>query len=312
MKSRTKMVLLGMGMIALLPILSACGKVQTTTAQCAVLIHNGYFDSRHVEAVVLPGQRHSKNNVQVHYLYCNARNYIVGPNGDLTSPIQAKTAADATGDGTPVDVELTAYFTTNENTDAIKAFLPFCEKYNCFSPKDNTNNTQLDKSSSSGWNNMLAENFPNAIKRSTQEAMLQFPTNIWNDTSQWPKVADAIQADFSQQILTQTESTVHFFCGQGASATTCPPVRFSIESIQPTDPKIRQIYNQQVEQQQEQELAVQQGKTNAAVLAAAKQEYGSLANYFLGLQDTIAKCQNNAQCIVSIGGTTQPSVNVGK
>lgn len=307
---------MGMGAIALLPVLSSCSNVQTTTAQCAVLIHNGYFDARHVEAILLPGQRHNSNNVTTHYIYCNARNYIVGANGDdpNTKFISAKTAPDPhTGDGTPVDVRLTAYFTTNENSTAIKEFLPFCEKYNCFSPKDNTSNDQLDRSSAPGWENMLNENFPNAITRSVQQAMLQFQPAVWNDTSKWPKVADAISTAFNAQILTQTESTTHFFCGQGASATSCPPVRFSIEHIDPTDPQIRATYNQQVEQQQLQALAREQGKTNAAQLKAAKKKYGPLANYYLGLQDTIAACKTSAtQCIVSLGQNATPTVNAGK
>lgn len=283
--------------------LAACSNVKTYSSQCAYIIHNGYFDAHHVEQILLPGQQSHKSNTTPRYVYCNARNFIVKPGaGDLTTPIQAKTAAATNGDGTPVDVQLSAYFTLNESKNALDAFLPFCEKYNCFSPKDTANNSDLDHSSSPGWNNMLQENFPNAITRATQDAMLQFPTNVWNDTSQWPKVADAIAAEFQSQMQIQTGSSIPFFCGQGATTSKCPPVRFSVEHIDPTDSAIRTTYNQQVEQQYEQQLAEQQGKTNAAQLKAAKEKYGPLANQILGELDTIAACKGaTSQCIVSLG-----------
>lgn len=299
----TKAVTFTLGLGLALPILSACHNVQTFASQCAYVIQNGYFDQRHVKDILLPGQRYNGNNVTTRYVYCNARNYVVNTrSGDLTDPIQAKTKAGSNGDGTPVDVQLTAYFTVNQNRQAMLDFLPFCEKYNCFSPKDTTGNDTQERSSSEGWRNMIDENFPNAIHRAVQHAMLQFPPNIWNDTSQWPKVADAVQADFAEQMGVATQATTPFFCGQGSTPTKCDPVRFSIERIDPTDSAIRDTYNQQVEQQYQQQLAAQQARTNAALLRAAKAKYGPQADYFLGLQDTIDHCKGNASCVISVGG----------
>lgn len=309
-------LLFGLAGVVVLPFLAACQNVQTFSSQCAYIIHNGYFDARHVEQILLPGERGNHNNATVRYVYCNARNFRIQPGGDVpgVDHISAKTAPSSNGDGTPVDVELEAYFSVNQNHSALLSFLPFCEKYSCFSDKDTAGNQALDNSSSEGWNNMLKENFPNAINRSTQQAMLKFAPNIWNDTSQWPKVADAISANFASQMQIQDSSPdgLPFFCDQGATPTTCKLVRFAIESITPSDPNIRDIYNQQVEQQQQQLLARQQAKTNADLLAAAKKKYGPYASYFLGLQDTINKCNDNASCTVILGsGGGSPSISVG-
>jgi hypothetical protein len=300
-------------LIGVTPFMTGCHNVRTFASQCAYIIQSGYFDQHHTRAILMPGQRYNGNGVTARYVYCNARNYIVSnsnPLHDLDNPIQAKTKPSSNGDGTPVDVQLTAYFTVNQNHDAMLDFLPFCEKYNCFSPKDTSGNDTTNHSSSPGWNNMLAENFPNAITRATQHAMLQFPPNIWNDTSQWPKVSDAIAADFADQMQTQTGSTTPFFCGQGATQDKCPPIRFSIEHIDPTDNAIRDTYNQQVQQQYQQQLAAQQKRTNTALLNAARAKYGKFADYFLGLQDTIDHCTKNANCNVIIGGNGSSAIAV--
>lgn len=318
--------------LAIIPVIAilgalaaACSNVQTFASQCAYVIQNGYFDVHHVNAILLPGQRYNGNNVTTRFVYCNARNYIVDqrPNSDdrlAGGPgfVSAKTAPDPkTGDGTPVDVQLDAYFTLNEGRQAMLDFLSFCEKYNCFSPQDTTGNDNSARSSTQGWLNMIDENFPRAINRATQQAMLQFPTNIWNDTGQWPKVADAIEANFAAQMEISTQQTTPFFCGQGShfdhGVFRCDPVKFSIETIQPSDPQIRSIYNQQVEQSQQQQLANQEAATNAALLGAAEKKYGNLAGYFLGLQDTINQCKGNANCSVIIGNPpTGVAVTPGK
>lgn len=314
-KRKVRVGLLGVAAVVATPLLTGCQNVQTFSSQCAYIIQNGYFDAHHVKTILLPGERSNHTNSTVKYLYCNARNYRIQPGGDVSglTQISAKTAPSSNGDGTPVDVQLEAYFSVNQNHQALLDFLPFCEKYNCFSPKDTAGNQNLDNSSSPGWNNMLAENFPNAINRATRTAMLQFPPTVWNDTSQWSKVADAISANFSQQLQVQDSSpdSEPFFCDQGSTPTSCKPVRFAIESIDPSDPQIRAIYNQQVEQQQQTLLAQQQAKTNAAELRAARQKYGKLADYFLGLQDTINDCKGNANCDVIIGGSGSTSVAVG-
>src|SRR3954453_11408866 len=86
---------------------AACSNTQTFASQCAYVIHNGYFDARHVERIMHPGERKNTNNTTVRYVYCNARNYLVSSSSDANvdqhTAIQARTGPDSTGDGTPVN-----------------------------------------------------------------------------------------------------------------------------------------------------------------------------------------------------------------
>jgi hypothetical protein len=287
-------------LLALVVGVAACSNTQTFASQCAYVIHNGYFDARHTEAILHPGERQNTSNTTVRFVYCNARNYIVSEgqdaNVDQHSPIQARTGPDSTGDGTPVNADVTMHFTLNENHPVMLRFLSFCEKYNCFAPKDTSSN-EGERSSSPGWLNMIAENHRFALARATQVAMLQFKPDVWNDQSQWPEVAKAISRQIKEELRTQTSSgDVDYFCGTDVhlksgmnksqdNAWTCPDISVTIESIQPQDSGIKSIYNQQVQQQQELKLASAQKATNEAQLSAAKAKYGNQAEYWLGMID---------------------------
>jgi hypothetical protein len=299
-------------------LLAGCNNTQTYASQCAYQIQNGYFDARHVKNILHPGERKNTNNSQTRYVYCNARNYIVTKQqdvGDLHTPITAKTGKNQYGDGTPVELQESMFFTLNQNEPVMLKFLPFCEKYSCFSKKDTNNNADQAHSSSPGWNNLLAENVRFALRRATQNAMLQFAPDVWNDQSKWPQIADKISADLKTQLRGQTGSgDEDFFCGSGASqipgksqsapdAYTCPDIRVSIEDIEPQDPQVKNIYNKQVQQQNLRQLADEEKKTNEAQLEAAKAKYGSRAEYFLGLQDTCAKAQT---CVINPPLTSRP------
>lgn len=280
--------------------MAACSNTQTTVSQSAYVIHNGYFDARHVEDIVHPGQRVNTTNTTVRYIYANARNWIVSTskdaNVDQHTPIQARTANDDKGDGTPVDVQASAHWTTNQNEPVMLRFLGFCEKYNCFAPKDTSAN-EGERSAAPGWINMTQENWRFAFSRATQVAMQQFKPDVWNDQSQWPKVAEAITKQIKNELRTQTSSgDVDYFCGTdvhlnpGAQESnpdgwTCPEISVTVESIAPQDAGIKRIYDQQVQQAQELKLAEAQKATNEAQLLAAKAKYGKYAEYFLGLID---------------------------
>lgn len=279
---------------------AACSNTQTFASQCAYVIHNGYFDARHTEAILHPGERQNTNNTTVRFVYCNARNWIVSTgkdaNVDQRTPILARTGPDATGDGTPVDVEASAHWTANENHPVMLRFLGFCEKYNCFAPKDTSNN-EGTRSSSPGWLNMTQENWRFAFSRAVQVALQGFKPDVWNDQSQWPKVSKAIGDQIKAELRAQTSSgDVDYFCGTDVhlkpgmkenepDAWTCPDIAVTVENIQPQDAGIKTIYNQQVQQQQELKLAGAQKQTNAAILEAAKVKYGPYAEYYLGLID---------------------------
>jgi hypothetical protein len=299
--------------------LSACSNVQTEAATCAYVIQNGYFDAKHVRHIAYPGERVNTNNVTVREAPCNARNYIIGKgSGDYDGVLQAKTGQEKSTPGTPVDVQLTTLFTLNESRDALNAFLPFCEKYNCFNEDGHNGSSGNTNYASPGWVGMLKENMLKAESRAVQQAMLAFPPDIWNDQSKWPAVADEIMKDLPAQLEQMTGSTIPFFCASGAHWTgeqgtsdfKCPPVTIAIDHIDPPQ-SVRDIYDQQVQQAQQQALAVEQAKTNLALLGAAKAKYGPYAGYFLGLQDTIGKCNGSSTCVISIGNAPV-TVNAGK
>ena len=304
--------------------LTACSNVQTEAATCAYVIQNGYFDAKHIKDIAYPGERVNTNNVTVREVPCNARNYEVGPGGDVEEPFTAKTGVvkDKSGNvvtpGTPVNVQLTTLFTLNENRNALLAFLPFCEKYNCFNEQGNSNGQSGNsRYASAGWIDMLKENMLKAENRAVLVALQQFPPDVWNDQSQWPAVADAIQKALPAQLNQMTGSSIPFFCSSGAhwsgeqgkSTFDCPAPTIAIDHIDPPD-SVRNIYDQQVQQAQQQALAKEQAKTNKALLDAAREKYGRYADYFLGLQDTIDKCNGNSSCNVVLGGSNQTAISV--
>jgi hypothetical protein len=287
---------------------TACNNTQTYASQCAYQIQNGYFDARHVKDILHPGERKNSNNVTTRYVYCNARNFVWSTKpssvADVHSPIEARTNKNQYGDGTPVNVELGLHFSLNENENVMLRFLGFCEKYSCFSSKDTSGNSNLANSSSAGWMNMLHENMRFAGERATREAMLKFAPDIWNDQSQWPKVADEIQKNIKSELKAQEGVPEDFFCGAGVApeggAYSCPDISVTVDNIEPQDEQVRRIYNQQVQQQQLRALADQQKKTNEAELEAAKAKYGSHAEFFLGLQDV---CKNAKPCVLTTAGS---------
>jgi hypothetical protein len=287
-------------LLAIAATVAACSNTQTFASQCAYVIHNGYFDARHVENIMHPGERQNTQNTTVRYVYCNARNYLVSEtkdaNVDQHTAILARTGPDSSGDGTPVSAEVGMHWTLNQNHPVMLRFLGFCEKYNCFAPKDTSSN-EGERSASAGWLNMTQENHRFALQRAVQNALLQFKPDVWNDQSKWPDVAKAISADLKAEFRTQTSSDdVDYFCGtdvhlkpgareSDADAWTCPGISVTVESIAPQDAGIKKIYNQQVQQQQQLKLAQAQESTNEAELKAAKAKYGSQAEYWLGMID---------------------------
>lgn len=284
---------------ALVVAIAGCSNTQTFASQCAYQIQNGYFDARHVKDILHPGERKNTNNTTVRYVYCNARNYLVSgakdANVDQRAPIEARTAPGNNGDGTPVNVEVGMHWTLNQNEPVMLRFLGFCEKYNCFAPKDTSEN-EGTRSASSGWLNMTQENHRFALQRAVQVAMLQFKPDVWNNQSKWPDVAKEITAQIKQQLRTQIGTDVDFFCGtdvhlkpgkteQDSDAWTCPDISVTVDNIAPQDAGVRNIFNQQVQQQQLALLAKEEANTNAAIHKAAEVKYGKYTDYFLGLID---------------------------
>lgn len=277
------------------------------SSQCAFVIGDGVNDNRQVKQIIYPGTGVDVGDDIVRFVPCNARNFIIADrpeNRDRTMPVGAKTKAGEGQPATRVKVFLSAYFTLNQQEKVLKDFVPFCEKYNCYSEDDDVSGS--DNYSSPGWNGMLAENFSPAIDRSTIEAMTGFDPSIYQDSADWPKLADAISSHFAAEIKKSTGSQYDYFCASGSDTRQgeCGPVRFTIDRVEPSDARILGLEDDQAKAQQERIV-------NQERLRAAKELYGPLANYYLGLLDTIAACKAAGQntCIVTLGGNA-PTVSL--
>lgn len=305
MFTRTKKAITFLMVLAGLALtLTACNNTQTTAAECAYVISNGYFDAKHIQDFVLPGNRVNTHNTQVKYVPCNARNFIITTRqGDFDrhEPVTAKTAPGKGTPAMPVNIQLTAYWQLNQhNRGAMDQFLAFCQKYSCFGSENDISKSATF--ASEGFKGLLRENFSFAIDRTAVQAVRSFGPDLWTNQADWQKVADALSEDFANQMRKATGADVDFFCASGAGSE-CKPVRFTIEDISPVDPKVKDLYNQQVLVGNQTALSNAQKAANIAALNAAKAKYGPNAGDYLGEQDTIEKCKEAAAtCVVTIGG----------
>ncbi len=316
MKLKTKLSALALVVLASFAALvfSACSDVATTSQSCAFIVGDGgESGDANVHDVVYSGQRASQGtNESVVYVPCNSRNYIINAKnsknangdtiGDYHKPINA-----VTSDGTRVGMWLTATWTLNQDKDVmLKNFYPFCEKYQCFSStqdgKDNVNSATV------GWNKMLGENMPFAIGATARQVMPGHSDSVWKTDSGWDKIAIEMSDKFADNLRKQTGFGADLICGSGDVSQwadpqkpgkgkfTCGKVRFVINSIEPTDPTQQKLVDQQTKAELEQ-------RSNQASLTAAKKKYGSNGGNWLGMQDTIDKCNkvSSAKCVVVLG-----------
>jgi hypothetical protein len=272
-------------------ILGACSSIQPSVGQYAIVTGHGNLSSQQVLRVVAPGQQvHLGSGTTTWYVPANVRNYVTNPqNGDRTQPQQEITGK---GNGTPGMADYTYTYVTWELNPAILAskalaqqFLEFCLKYACASQtaQNDTSNASLLRSSSPGWNAMLAEVFPRAIDNATQDAIASYTPALWTDQTQWNAFGAKIAAALPAEMSKMTGTSTRYFCGPGSTASRCTPFTVLVSRIAPVDPNVTSSYQQQVSSA----YAEQAGVTR---LKAAQEVYGPWANYFLGLQDTIAKC----------------------
>jgi hypothetical protein len=304
-------ILIALGGLTLLS-LTACSHATPSISQCAIVTGRGVGDNQTIKTVVYPGQKIGKgSSEQTWYIPCNARNYVTGEkDGDQTEPLTVKVGGGKPGDpGMPVNVSLAVYWQLNQSKDVMQKFFTFCFKYGCASQdsQQDSSNQDLLHSSTPGWNAMLKENFPLALNRAALDVAATFPSNLWQDQSQWQAFGKAVAAKFQDEMKEQTGDVrinnvpVNYFCGPGSdtgkssrAATGCTPVQISVQKIAPSDPQIVTQYNQQVAAQNAQAV-------NQATLKAAQAKYGPYASYFLGLQDTIDKCNAKPGCTIVIG-----------
>jgi hypothetical protein len=283
-------------------MLTSCFSHATPSiGQCGIVTGRGFGDNTQgVKRVVPPGAKVSKgSSEQDWYVPCNVRNYVTGDGGDRGSSQAVKTANGKNNEpGMPVFVDSRVTWQLFQTKAALTAFFPFCLKYGCAdtSPQEDSTNSQRSMSSNPGWNNMLRENLAPALDAATRDALAtnQWGPDLWRNNAVWPALAKVITANFNKELAVMTGSQEPYFCAPTADNKVCNAPQILITAIRPQSPDIAEQYNQQV-------AAENATAANVARLAAARKLYGSQAEYFLGLQDTIKECNAKPGCTIYIG-----------
>jgi hypothetical protein len=309
---RTRKALLALlPLLALVAFLAAgCGgHASTTSALCAVVIGDGQSShDSNVHNTYFPNQKiHYANQSElVRYFPCNSRNYIVNPGktlnaanqviGDRHSPTTAKTKGH-----TLVQIWSHALWTLNEDKTIIKnRFWPVCLKYTCYQTNSGGSSSNF---STPGWNGMLGEVLGPALDRSIAAVINNANDSVWVDSDQteFTKLGAKASNLFAAKVQQELGYQDPVFCGSGNSQWPnplnpgkgtfhCSNVRIVIDAIEPVSKQLA--------------AQVQSVSLNQQRLEKAKDLYGSMASYFLGLQDTVEACKTAAvACVINIGGS---------
>jgi hypothetical protein len=309
-KRKKTVALLGALTVAVSLTAIACSTTKTYASQCAYIIQSGFLDAHHLKKILHPGEQTDSTNDTTKYVYCNARNYLVRPGGDHDGELSGRTKSNQDGTpGNPVKVQLSMYWTLNQTDEALKAFLPFCEKYTCFSSADTGGSARY---SSPGWNGMLAENFAPALERALVQVLPKYDGNLPNEQSDWPKLAQDLSTQFMSQIkISDGSDALDFFCSSGSKEGTCDPVTIQVDHVEFANQQAQDLYNQSSTLDAEKALADKQKAVNDAQHRALTGKYGPYTYYFQGLQDTIAKCHDSGQnCTIILGNGGSPQIQV--
>lgn len=301
--------------------LSACGSSATPIGSCAFIVGDGdNGNDANIHKISLPGENITiGSDEKAQYVPCGPRNYEMNDGkktnannekiGDFFTPVTATTST-----GTQVKVSVKVYFTLNESDAAMRAFYPLCYKHTCYSSE--SDGGKKVNSATPGWNAMLGENFPDTITTLIKDAVRTHDDTIWRnqDSKQWVEVAEQSANGFAEAIRPKVGSQENVFCGIGNSGWadpkkpgkgefTCGNVFFEVLSLDNADKKTQNL-------ESDKQAATLQQEVNAAQLEAAKARYGDQAEYWLGLQDAIAKCKDaGSTCVVNMGsgnGTVVP------
>lgn len=310
MKKTNKVVAL-LGAIIALVALTACGEAKAYGSQCAFIIGEGGGDVREIKQIVYPNEKSDNLGDDIaRYVPCNSRNYLVAArpeNRDRETPSVARTGAAEGLPAREVKIFWSSFWTLNQNEEALRAFVPFCEKYNCYASEDEVSGEE--NFATAGWNGMLAENWGPSADRAFARAVTEFGPNLWNNRSEWPALAEKVSEFMVEELRTATGSDVPFFCGPGGntreSIDQCAPPRFVVDSVQTVDGRA------EAQQQATANVAGESG-LNVTRRAEAERLYGSQADYWLGLQDALQKCKDSGQqCTVVVGGGAGVNVTPG-
>lgn len=287
---------------------AACSEVQPSIAQYGVVTGHGNLSNQQVLGVVQPGNNtHFGSGTTTWYVWANTRNYVTATsNGDRNDP-----QAEITGPGAnnaPGMSDFTWTYVTWEINPAISTevngqypvatqFLAFCLKYGCAdqTAQNDDSNADLSRSSSPGWEAMLNEVMPRAIDNATRDAITTYGPDLWTSRGSWDAYGTAIGSHLLAEISSLDGSSVPFFCGPGSTTTDCTAPSVIVQNVTPTDSSVITAYNQEV-------AATYAEQAGQSRLAAAKEIYGSDANYFLGLQDLVGQCKSaGVSCSIYVG-----------
>lgn len=318
MRNRRKMWMFGLFAVVSVVVLTATGcdsQKATTSAMCAFVIGNGQdgHDSK-VHSVYYPNQtvNYDDQSEQVRFVPCNSRNYYINPPkqrtaaGNIIGDRHTPTIA-FTKDGTKVRVWSHALWTLNEDKAVMEnKFWPVCLKYDCASSGSSTGPANF---ATPGWNGMLGEVWGPSQDRSVEAAIEKYDDEIWSHPreSTYANLGKDASDVFQDKVQQEVGYADQLFCGSGNSQWTdpnkpgkgkftCNHVRIIIDGIEPVDAKLA---NQ-----------VQSVSLNKKRLQKAQELYGDMAQYFLGLQDTIDKCSAGKTCVFNIGGNGSVAVPV--
>jgi hypothetical protein len=316
---RKRLFVLPLMLAAVALTASSCDKVATTSDMCAMVVGTGEqgHDAR-VHAIVYPNQTASKGDYQTtRYFPCNSRNYIINPPGqknangqvvgDRHTPVVAYTK-----DNTKVIIWLTAYWTPNQDKNVLKnAFAPMCNKYTCASGKSSSGDANF---STEGWNGMLGETVSKGIDQTGLQVVHEFGDDLWknHDPKLYKELGTKFSENFNDNVRPTTGYDADLFCGSGNSGWkdpskpgrgdfTCSNVRFEIDSVEPADSELGT---------QVAKVTGKQAKitANQEQREIAQAKYGDQTDFWLGAQDTLAKCPRGSSCPIYV----TPSVLNGK
>lgn len=290
-------------------IFTSCGAYTSSPGFCGLYMGDGTYDNT-IDKIIYPGQEIPNTLEDYHkimYLPCNERNYLVNSGkeikldgkklGDLNTPLEAKTSS-----GTDVLVEVSVYWTLNQNFDAMTGFYAYQLKFKAASDQDISGD---ENSSTTGWNNMLAETELPALKRSIVEAMSLASDAIWqtNDVKQRKIVEDyAISVIKDKLRPIYGSGDLDYFCGSASSGWPdpkkpgegeyyCAPLSIVIDIVKKNPDQTNASTQGSIEQSQQR-------------LQVAIELYGpEAAHCWLGYQDTIQlACSASSSCNIIING----------
>lgn len=287
--------------------LTACSGLATPTGMCGWVVGDGQNgNDAKIHDTVWPDEKvnYDSGSETTRFVPCGPRNYIIvdgGETGDWQRPLEALTST-----GTPVKVTIDALWQLNQDKNTLASFAELCNKYECYTTDATAGDANF---ATDGWNGMLRENFLPAIQNAVKQVMPQFDDDIWKIQS--PETLAEFQSKvseaFMETIRARTGYNVDLFCGSGNSdwsdpenagadgnTFNCTQVRFDsavVKAVSAETQNSASAGNQ----------VTLDTEANQARYDKSFPLYGDQTNYWLGVQDTVAKCPSGSTCNIYLG-----------